>query len=182
MSSNPSIRAASIDRDVVIEHPAVDVAAMIADLLSASKGGLCARSCTCPALCDGRAHRGSSCRQRSTSARVAQPDRDEDVVPRAAIDEQPRHVRRLAHQVLGGSRFVIDVARIDVGAAIDQVLRDLDGASAMQRRLSVAAARVRPARDPLRPAPGRDRAYRGARRRRCRRSRRGRSAERPPPE
>ncbi len=71
---------------------------------------------------------------------VAQPDRDEDVEPRSAVDQQPRNFRRLPYEVLRRRRFMIHVARIDVGARVDQVLRDLERARAVQRRLPVASA------------------------------------------
>ncbi len=74
--------------------------------------------------------------------RVAQADSNEDVEPRAASEQQSRHVRRLAHEILSGRRLVIDVTGIDVSAAVDQVLRDVDRRGPVQRRFPVAAPRV----------------------------------------
>ncbi len=57
-------------------------------------------------------------------------------------DQVTRHLLAIAHHVLGGRRFVIDVAGIDLGAVIEQVRRDLDRAGEMERRLAVPAAGV----------------------------------------
>ena len=73
---------------------------------------------------------------------VAQPDRDEDVEPRAALDEQSCHVRCIMDEVLRRRRLVIHIARVEVGATIDEVLRDLGRAGVVQRRLPIAAAGV----------------------------------------
>ena len=71
---------------------------------------------------------------------IPQADGQVDVVPRAAIDEEAGHVRRLADQVLGRRRFVIHVARVEVGAALYELTGDVDRPRAVQRRLAVAAA------------------------------------------
>ena len=73
---------------------------------------------------------------------IAQPDGDEDVAPRAARDQQPRHVRRVSHQILRRCRTVIDAARVEVGAAVDEKQRHRDGSRAVQRRLAVTTAGV----------------------------------------
>src|SRR6185295_4987657 len=73
---------------------------------------------------------------------VTETDRDEDVEPRATTHEKPDDIRRLTHEILRGCRFMIDVTRVDLDAALQQQPRDLDRARAMQRRLAVAAARI----------------------------------------
>ena len=126
-------------RDVVAEDPAIGVAAMIANLLE----------CRGTALVDGRVlalPRSMVERFRIfTEATldegpIAQTDGDEDVEPRAAIDQQPYHVGRVADEVLRCRRLVIDVACIDVCAVIEQVPGDLDRAGAVQRGLAIAAS------------------------------------------
>ena len=126
----------------MVEHPAIDVAAAIADLLARRRPLAVVRDRVL-ALPDAVIERVRVVAQAALDERrIAQADGDEDVEPRAALDEQPRHVRRVADEVLRRRRLVIHVARVDVGAAVDQVLRDLDGARAVQRRLAVAAAGV----------------------------------------
>ncbi len=53
---------------------------------------------------------------------------------------KPRHVGRITDEILRRRRFVVDVPRVDLGAAVEQEPRDLDRAGAVQRRFSIAAA------------------------------------------
>ncbi len=66
----------------------------------------------------------------------------QDVGLAAARDEIARDVLVVADQVLCRCRLVIDVARIDIGAAVEKQLGNRDGRGDVQRRLSVAAAGV----------------------------------------
>ena len=53
-----------------------------------------------------------------------------------------RHFLAIANHPLRRRRFVIDVTRVDVGAVIEQELRDRDRAREVERRLAVATAGV----------------------------------------
>jgi hypothetical protein len=74
--------------------------------------------------------------------RIAERGAEQDVGGTAARDEIPRHVRPIADQILRRRGLVIDVARVDVGAVVEQERRHLDRRRAMQRSLPVSAARV----------------------------------------
>ena len=58
---------------------------------------------------------------------VADRGGHQDVGLAAARDEIARDVLMVTDQVLCGCRLVIDVARIDIGAAVEEQLRDGDG-------------------------------------------------------
>ena len=73
---------------------------------------------------------------------VAERGGHQDVGPAAARDEIARDVLTIADHVLRRRRLVIDVARIDVGAAVEKQLGNVDGRRDVQRRLPVAAAGV----------------------------------------
>ena len=157
-------------RDVVVEHPPVDIAATIADFL-ARRRPLAVVGDGVLALADAMIQRlGVVVQAALDQIRVAQPNRHEDVEPRAALDEQTRHLRCIADEVLRRRRLVIHIACVDVGATVDEVLRDLDRACAVQRGLAVAAACVDERRVLVDQRPASARTSRGAPRQRRRRS------------
>ena len=66
----------------------------------------------------------------------------EDVGPAAAPNQVTRDLLAVADHILRGGGFMIHVAGVEVRAAIDQELRDLDRAGKMKRCLAVPAGRV----------------------------------------
>ena len=78
----------------------------------------------------------------SDEREIPERGRHQDVGPAAASDEEPRDILAVADHPLRWTGFVIDVARVDVGAPIDEQFGDLDGRREMQRRLPVSAARM----------------------------------------
>ena len=70
---------------------------------------------------------------------IAEGDGNEDVEPGAALDEVPGNLRPLTDVVLRWRRKVVDAAGVDVRTARDEIARDLEGRSVVQRRLAVAA-------------------------------------------
>ena len=63
----------------------------------------------------------------------------EEIGLAAPLDEEARDGLAIADHVLGGSGFVIDVARVDVGAVIEQAGGDFDGRGEMEWRLAIAS-------------------------------------------
>ncbi len=63
----------------------------------------------------------------------------QQVGSRALRDEEPGDLGAIADKVLRRGRVVVIVARVDLGAVIEQKSRDLDRACEMQRPLAVAA-------------------------------------------
>ena len=73
---------------------------------------------------------------------IPERGRHQEIGPAPASDEEPRDLLAIANHPLCWAGFVIDVARVDVGAPIDEQFGDLDRRREMQRRLPVAAARM----------------------------------------
>lgn len=72
---------------------------------------------------------------------VPQRGSQDDVRAAAPLDEVARHLRPVARHPLGRGRLVIDVAGVDVGAALEEQARHRHRAREVERRLAVAAAR-----------------------------------------
>jgi hypothetical protein len=124
----------------VVENPAVDVAAAIADLFARGRALAVVRDAI-GALPGPMIERFGILTQASLDERgITERDRDEDVEPRPALDEQSGNVRSLAHEILRRRRLVIDVSSVDVSAAFDEIPRELQCSSVMQWGLSIAAA------------------------------------------
>ena len=75
---------------------------------------------------------------------ISEPERgsEKDVRGRATFDEIARDIRARLDHPLGGGRTVIDVARVDVRAGVEQEIDHRARAREMERRLSVTAALV----------------------------------------
>ena len=157
------------------------------------------RATSCARLVARRASRCRSCRRRAdpssgrtpptrrcgsrAGSRVEEPARALESPSAAAIRmsvRAPRSTRKRATSCrsrtihCAARRLVVDVARVDVGAAVQKELRHLDGLREVQRQLPVAAARVNRA-DPRRASGGRRRTSRAAPRDGSRARRRARS-------
>ena len=114
------------------EHPAVDVTSPIPDFFRrrGSSSVVGHRVLTVPRTMVQRIR--IVAQARFHQCWFPQTDSDEDVEPRAVpIHEQPGDVRRVVNKILGRRRFVVDVARVDVGAVANEVLCDFDRARAV---------------------------------------------------
>ena len=76
----------------------------------------------------------------ASEVQVAERRRHEKVGLAAAGDQVSGHVEAVVQHVLGRCRLVVQVACVDLGAVVEQVLGDLDCGGEMKRRLAIAAA------------------------------------------
>ena len=73
---------------------------------------------------------------------VAEGCSHENVGLAAAFDQVTRDLLPIAHHVLSRRGFVIDIARVNIRALIQQALRNLDGTGKMERGLAISPACV----------------------------------------
>ena len=73
---------------------------------------------------------------------IPERGRQQDVGGAAAPGQLAGDVRPVAHHPLRRGRLVIDVARVDLGAAIEQEVRHRHGLREVERQLPIPAARV----------------------------------------